>query len=172
VTINVCVAGATGWTGRPIAEAVLASNDLVLRSAVSRSAAGQDLGTAWGGVPKVGSQELFMEAICDHRLAPSVHDLFVNDLHRRFFQRVHRYIHIEPAPQGGQRNCDNLEIYAGSPSYLISAGGRPAAWVILGGFKPSSPTSLEPVGWQQQNIGVALPISFMPVGHSAATKSR
>jgi 4-hydroxy-tetrahydrodipicolinate reductase len=49
VTINVCVAGATGWTGRPIAEAVLASDDLVLRSAVSRSAAGQDLGIAWGG---------------------------------------------------------------------------------------------------------------------------
>jgi 4-hydroxy-tetrahydrodipicolinate reductase len=51
VTINVCVAGATGWTGRPVAEAVLASDDLTLRSAVSRSAAGQDLGTAWGGDP-------------------------------------------------------------------------------------------------------------------------
>ncbi len=50
-TINVCVAGATGWTGRPIAEAVLASDDLVLRSAVSRSTAGQDLGVAWGGEP-------------------------------------------------------------------------------------------------------------------------
>lgn len=48
---SVCVAGATGWTGRPIAEAVLASDDLVLRSAVSRSWAGQDLGTAWGGDP-------------------------------------------------------------------------------------------------------------------------
>ena len=51
MTINVCVAGATGWIGRPIAEAVLASDDLALRSAVSRSAAGQDLGTAWGGDP-------------------------------------------------------------------------------------------------------------------------
>lgn len=51
MAINVCVAGATGWTGRSVAEAVLASEDLVLRSAVSRSAAGQDLGTAWGGDP-------------------------------------------------------------------------------------------------------------------------
>ncbi len=51
MTINVCVAGATGWTGRPIAEAVIAADDLVLRSAVSRSAAGQDLGAAWGGDP-------------------------------------------------------------------------------------------------------------------------
>jgi len=47
--VSVCVAGATGWTGRPVAEAVLASDDLELRSAVSRSAAGRDLGEAWGG---------------------------------------------------------------------------------------------------------------------------
>ena len=43
-----CVAGATGWTGRPIAEAVIAADDLELRSAVSRSAVGHDLGIAWG----------------------------------------------------------------------------------------------------------------------------
>ena len=49
MTMSVCVAGATGWTGRPIAEAILAADDLKLRSAVSRSAAGRDLGEAWGG---------------------------------------------------------------------------------------------------------------------------
>jgi len=47
----VCVAGATGWAGRAVAEAVLASSDLVLRGAVSRSAAGRDLGEAWGQAP-------------------------------------------------------------------------------------------------------------------------
>lgn len=41
---RVAVAGATGWTGRPIVEAVLASDDLVLSAAFSRSAAGTDLG--------------------------------------------------------------------------------------------------------------------------------
>jgi 4-hydroxy-tetrahydrodipicolinate reductase len=55
MTLTVCVAGATGWAGRAVAEAVLAADDLELRSAVSRSAAGQDLGQAWGeegnGVP-------------------------------------------------------------------------------------------------------------------------
>lgn len=51
MTIDVCVAGATGWTGRPVAEAVIAADDLVLRSAVSRASAGKDLGTAWGGDP-------------------------------------------------------------------------------------------------------------------------
>jgi 4-hydroxy-tetrahydrodipicolinate reductase len=40
---NVCVAGATGWTGRAVAEGVLAADDLVLRAAVSRSAAGDQL---------------------------------------------------------------------------------------------------------------------------------
>lgn len=51
MTISVCVAGATGWTGRAIADAILAADDLELRSAVSRSAAGQDLGSASGGDP-------------------------------------------------------------------------------------------------------------------------
>lgn len=49
MTVSVCVAGATGWTGAAVAEAVVAADDLTLRSAVSRSAAGQDLGEAWGG---------------------------------------------------------------------------------------------------------------------------
>jgi 4-hydroxy-tetrahydrodipicolinate reductase len=49
MAVSVCVAGATGWAGRAVAEAVLAAEDLRLRSAVSRSAAGQDLGQAWGG---------------------------------------------------------------------------------------------------------------------------
>jgi 4-hydroxy-tetrahydrodipicolinate reductase len=49
--IRVVVAGATGWTGRAVAEAVLAADDLVLTAAVSRSAAGADLGSAWGGEP-------------------------------------------------------------------------------------------------------------------------
>jgi 4-hydroxy-tetrahydrodipicolinate reductase len=57
--LRVCVAGVTGWTGRPIAEAVLAANDLALVSAVARRAAGQDVGEAWGiedlGVPVYGT---------------------------------------------------------------------------------------------------------------------
>jgi 4-hydroxy-tetrahydrodipicolinate reductase len=47
--LNVCVAGATGWTGSAIAHGVLAADDLLLRSAVARSAAGMDLGEAVGG---------------------------------------------------------------------------------------------------------------------------
>jgi 4-hydroxy-tetrahydrodipicolinate reductase len=39
-TLNICIAGITGWTGTALAEAVAAAADLELRSGVSRSAAG------------------------------------------------------------------------------------------------------------------------------------
>jgi 4-hydroxy-tetrahydrodipicolinate reductase len=42
-TLAICVAGATGWTGSAVAEAVDAADDLELRSAVSRRAAGSRL---------------------------------------------------------------------------------------------------------------------------------
>ena len=47
--IKVCIAGATGWAGRALVAGVLEADDLVLRSAVARSAAGTDLGSALGG---------------------------------------------------------------------------------------------------------------------------
>jgi 4-hydroxy-tetrahydrodipicolinate reductase len=46
--INVCIAGITGWTARPIAAAIEEAGDLALTSGVSRSAAGQSLATAIG----------------------------------------------------------------------------------------------------------------------------
>jgi 4-hydroxy-tetrahydrodipicolinate reductase len=48
-TLSVCIAGATGWTGPALVRGVLEAPDLTLRCAVSRSAAGQDLGEALGG---------------------------------------------------------------------------------------------------------------------------
>jgi 4-hydroxy-tetrahydrodipicolinate reductase len=51
MAISVCVAGATGWTGRAVAEAIRDATDLDLHSAVSRTAAGRDLGEVWGGAP-------------------------------------------------------------------------------------------------------------------------
>lgn len=41
--VRVCVAGVTGWTGRPVAAAVAAADDLELVSGVARSAAGRPL---------------------------------------------------------------------------------------------------------------------------------
>jgi 4-hydroxy-tetrahydrodipicolinate reductase len=49
--VAVCIAGATGWTGRALVQGVLDAPDMTLRSAVARSAAGRDLGEALGGEP-------------------------------------------------------------------------------------------------------------------------
>lgn len=66
--ISVCVAGATGWTGRAVAEAVIADPELELVSAVGRSSAGQDLGRAWGvddlGIPVHGTLDEALKG-CD-----------------------------------------------------------------------------------------------------------
>ena len=65
--INVCIAGATGWAGRALVAGVLEADDLLLRSAVSRSAAGTDLGTALGrealGVPVHGSVDEALDGV-------------------------------------------------------------------------------------------------------------
>jgi 4-hydroxy-tetrahydrodipicolinate reductase len=51
MSVIVCVAGATGWAGRAVAEAILGRPGFELRAAVARSHAGSDLGTAWGSEP-------------------------------------------------------------------------------------------------------------------------
>jgi 4-hydroxy-tetrahydrodipicolinate reductase len=49
--LEICVAGATGWTGSAVAQGVVDADDLNLRSAVARSAAGRRV----GGAPVFGS---------------------------------------------------------------------------------------------------------------------
>ncbi len=49
--LAVCVAGATGWTGRALVQGVLDAPDLRLTGAVARSAAGRDLGDVLGRAP-------------------------------------------------------------------------------------------------------------------------
>ena len=50
-TINLAIAGATGWTGSAIVDGALAAPDITLKSAIARRSAGQDLGTALGREP-------------------------------------------------------------------------------------------------------------------------
>ena len=44
--MRICIAGATGWTGQALVEAVLAASDLELGTCVSRSVAGREIGGA------------------------------------------------------------------------------------------------------------------------------
>ena len=46
--LRICIAGVTGWTGSAVGRAVLRSPGFALVSAVSRTAAGQDVGSALG----------------------------------------------------------------------------------------------------------------------------
>ena len=100
--------------------------------------------------------DVIVEVLSDYRIPPSIHDLFVNDQSRRFFQRLHRTRRNEV---GGNRNCDNMEIYAGSPSYLITAGGAPATWAL-------DPGKYAEIDGEKvcQELGVAVTTSFIPTG--------
>jgi 4-hydroxy-tetrahydrodipicolinate reductase len=51
MTIQICIAGVTGWTGSAVARAVLGSKDFHLAAGIARKRAGDDLGTALGGAP-------------------------------------------------------------------------------------------------------------------------
>ena len=51
MAIRVCVAGATGWVGRELVKKILDSSQFTLSGAISRSAAGQDIGTCLGFQP-------------------------------------------------------------------------------------------------------------------------
>jgi hypothetical protein len=111
---------------------------------------------SWG-IPadKDGGDEV-IDALGDYRIPPSIHDLFVNDLHRRFYQRLHRFVRSDEDEVGGHRNADNMEIYAGSPSYLITAGGTAGPFAIDPFFLGV------PLGDYDQQRGVAVTTSFMP----------
>jgi hypothetical protein len=101
-----------------------------------------------------------MEMLSNYRLPPAIHGLFVDNCQRRFFQVLHRTELPDTRVTG--RNVDNWEVYAASPSYLITAGGEPGQYAInpyiLGFYLPKG---------QDQQLGVAVPTSFMPTGESA-----
>jgi hypothetical protein len=99
--------------------------------------------------------DIAIEVLGDYRLPASIADLFVNDVHRRFFQRLHRTVRDD---LNGNRNCDNMEIFAASPSYLITAGGQPATWAVDPGTYGRSIDGDKVA----QALGAAVTTSFMP----------
>lgn len=66
---RVCIAGATGWTGRAIAKAVIDAPDLDLVGAVARQTTGQDIGEVLGvgnvGLKVVVSVHEALQSPCD-----------------------------------------------------------------------------------------------------------
>jgi 4-hydroxy-tetrahydrodipicolinate reductase len=69
-TTRICIAGATGWTGRAIADGVLEADDLALAASVSRSAAGSEL----GGAPVFGTVAEALDVGVDVLIEYTSHD--------------------------------------------------------------------------------------------------
>lgn len=104
--------------------------------------------------------DLSMEVLSEYRIPDSIHDLFVNDQHRQFFQKLHRTFRNDEF--GGNHNADNMEIYAASPSYLITAGGGTSSYAIDPSFAGMNVAEKA----TRQELGVSVTTSFMPTGHS------
>jgi len=83
--IRVCIAGITGWTGGPIAEAIAAAGDLELVSGVSRSRAGtthEELGVQIYGSVAEALDGRGAEVLVDYTDAAAVNENVVAALER------------------------------------------------------------------------------------------
>lgn len=83
-----------------------------------------------------------MAIVSSYRIPAAILDLLINPGHRIFYQGLHHYAD---------------ELYASSPSYLISAGGHYATRAYkahIFGIKKGNP----------DDIGMALPTTVMPTG--------
>ena len=92
--------------------------------------------------------------IHDYRVPDLILDLFVNPRDRCFHQRFH---HIHSIPDAGFQSIVD-ELYAGSPSYLITAGGHPTDYC----YRPL--ISAITVDGVTADLGSAMPTTFMPTG--------
>lgn len=95
------------------------------------------------GIPVHGmpnQRDVCLEIVSDYRIPDPIVDLIVNNSSRKFYQRLHRKVidNDDPGQTGGNRNADNMELYAGSPSYLISAGGEAGDYAIDPRLSPAS----------------------------------
>lgn len=70
MTLNICLAGATGWAGSELARGIAASSDLAMTAGTSRSQAGRSLAEALneprlGGMLHATAREALQQARCD-----------------------------------------------------------------------------------------------------------
>jgi hypothetical protein len=91
--------------------------------------------------------EMVHAGLSDYRVPPAILDLFVSRKSRNFYQGFHHFADI---------GFYVTELYSGSPSYLISAGGNPSFFAyradIVGvGHPGDSP-----------DLGLAMPTIFLP----------
>ena len=104
---------------------------------------------------------MLFAGVHDYRVPDLILDLFVSQTHRRFYQRF-QHSHTD-RDVGRSTTVD--EIYVGSPSYLITAGGHPTGYCytpVIAGI---------PEGGDWIDLGSAMPTTFMPTGSGLTLES-
>jgi hypothetical protein len=104
-------------------------------------------GLSIGSVPANYNWEMVHAGLCDYRIPPSILDLFITRQNRRFYQYFHH---------GSGRGEFADELYAGSPSYLISAGGRPTTYVYRADVKVGAQALLDALALYTGGLGAAV----------------
>ena len=110
-------------------------------------------------------------AATNYKIDDVILDLFVDKSHRKFYQ----YFRYGRVLQFDGFADTNEELYFGSPSFLLSAGGRPAHYAytatvpfpidlfpFVGGRHPGS----------QVDIGAVVPTTLMPTGDPGRSHTR
>ncbi|MDQ1473216.1 MAG: hypothetical protein QOJ99_4696 [Bryobacterales bacterium] len=97
--------------------------------------------------------EMVHAGLSDYRVPPSIVDLFVNASSRNFYQSLN---HVGSSFGSQASSIAVHEIYAGSPSYLISAGGNATKWAYAAviPFSDLKGTNVD--------LGVAVPTTLIP----------
>jgi hypothetical protein len=113
--------------------------------------------------------------LCDYRVPTPILDLFANRLDRRFYQYFHHYAY---------NNEYADELYAGSSSYLITAGGRPTTFCYQANVQAPLEVVIDALSayflglpavvieliaenatyGMSSDLGAAVPTFFMPTG--------
>lgn len=105
--------------------------------------------------------EMVFAGVHDYRVPDLILDLFVSPRNRRFYQRLQ---HSHTDRDAGLSTIVD-ELYAGSPSYLITAGGHPTGYcytAVIAGV---------PEGGRTADLGSAMPTTFMPTGSGLTLES-
>ncbi len=128
-----------------------------------------------GNLPGYYNWEMVHAALTDYRVPDPILDLFANPIDRRFYQYLRHYAY---------NNEYASELYAGSPSYLISAGGNATTYCYQANVQAPAQAIIDAlsvaldgvpgfiiesivqgaVSGETPDLGAAVPTFFMPTG--------
>jgi hypothetical protein len=132
-----------------------------------------------GGLPGNYVWEMVHAGVTDYRIPAPILDLFVNGADRRFYQYFHHYAY---------NNEYANELYAGSPSYLISGGGTATTYAYRANLEVLAQVAIDDIAailagvagdiianlvenevtGVSSDLGAAMPTFFMPTGQATS----